>query len=423
MNLEKLHSLKNELKDYAEKSLLPFWANNCKDSVFGGYNSHFDEFGKDPGTDEKSLIAQSRLVFTFSQAYRKGFGGEIMKDLAVHGVNFLLEKMWDPENGGFYWLLDRKNTVINAQKIGYGHSFCIYSLSEYYLATGDKRGLEYAEKVFDLLQKYAVDTHHGGYWEFFNEKWELMGPGSQGGDRKTLDVHMHLMEAFTTLYEASGKEIHRRKLKESMDILIQKIMHPEYGTGIPQFWRDWQVAPQIKFDVVWGWDRFNPDGQKNDATDNTSYGHNAEFGWLLRRAIEIGNFELKEYQANIIKAYEHSFQYGIDWEHGGVYVEGSHSGKVYDHEKEFWQQAEVMIGMLDAYELIQDEKYLKAYENVHRFVMDKGINKKVGEWWPLLSREGKPIWRHTSHSWKINYHSVRAVIESYLKLENIINHA
>ena len=41
MNLEKLSSFKNELKDYAENSLLPFWANNCKDSVFGGYNSHF----------------------------------------------------------------------------------------------------------------------------------------------------------------------------------------------------------------------------------------------------------------------------------------------------------------------------------------------------------------------------------------------
>ena len=63
-------------------------------------------------------------------------------------------------------------------------------------------------------------------------------------------------------------------------------MHPTYGTGVPQFWADWQVAPQIKFDVIWGWDRFTEDGVKRAAEDNTSYGHNAEFAWLLLHALD-----------------------------------------------------------------------------------------------------------------------------------------
>ena len=33
------------------------------------------------------------------------------------------------------------------------------------------------------------------------EDWSLCAPGAYGGDRKSLDVHMHLMEAFTNLYE------------------------------------------------------------------------------------------------------------------------------------------------------------------------------------------------------------------------------
>src|SRR4030066_202001 len=111
------------------------------------------------------------------------------------------------------------------KKIIYGHSFAIYSLSEYTLATGDQRGIEYAEKVFDLIQKYCADTMYGGYWEMFHRDWTLCGPSSQGGDRKTLDVHMHLMEAFTTLYECTGKEVHRRKLLEDIDILMNRIIH------------------------------------------------------------------------------------------------------------------------------------------------------------------------------------------------------
>jgi mannobiose 2-epimerase len=111
---------------------------------------------------------------------------------------------------------------------------------------------------------------------------------------------------------------------------------------------------------------------------------------------------------------------GIDHEYGGVFVEGPHTGGVHDMEKEFWQQAEVLVAMLDGYILFGDPEYLEAYKNVNRFVMDKVINHRVGEWWPLLSRDGKPIWTHMSHSWKINYHTVRAMVQSANRLSRII---
>jgi mannobiose 2-epimerase len=94
---------------------------------------------------------------------------------------------------------------------------------------------------------------------------------------------------------------------------------------------------------------------------------------------------------------------------------------VYDKEKEFWQQAEVLIGLLDGVLMFGDEKYWDAYKNVHRFVFDKMINKGVGEWYPLLSRRGDPIWTHMGHSWKINYHTVRAVIQSIRRMDLIIS--
>jgi mannobiose 2-epimerase len=67
-----------------------------------------------------------------------------------------------------------------------------------------------------------------------------------------------------------------------------------------------------------------------------------------------------------------------------------------------------------------DKKYWKAYMNVHRFVMDKMVNKGVGEWYPLMTREGKPIWTHMGHSWKINYHTVRAMVQSLKRLDIIM---
>ncbi len=419
MNREEVIALKEEAKNHLVNELLPFWTSRMKDEVNGGYITHFDKDGNDTGEDEKSLIAQTRSLYTLSSAHRAGYGEGKLAELAKHGVDFLISKMWDKKYGGFYWMVDRKGNVKIDQKIIYGHSFAIYSLSEYSLATGDPTGIYYAMKVFDLIQKYCIDSMYGGYWEMFHRDWTLCGTGSQGGDRKTLDVHMHLMEAFTTLYECSGEEVHRRKLLEDIDLLINRIIHPVYKTGIPQFYKDWTIAPQIKFDIIWGWDRFSEEGQKGNATDNTCYGHNAEFAWLLLHALEILKIDQKEYSGLFKIIYDHTVDNGIDNEFGGVYVEGPHSGGVYDKEKEFWQQAEVLTGMLDAVILFNDSKYWDAYKNVHRFVFDKVINKGVGEWFPLLSRRGEPIWTHMGHSWKINYHTVRSMIQSIQRLDKI----
>ena len=420
MNKNEIEQLRNEAFRHLTTELLPFWTTRMKDEKNGGYLTHFDKNGNDTGEDEKSLIAQTRCLYTLSSAHRAGYGNGELAELAKHGVDFLLDKMWDKEFGGFYWMLDRQGNVKIDQKIIYGHSFAIYSLSEYTLATGDQRGIEYAEKVFDLIQKYCTDTRFGGYLEMFTHDWTLCGPGSKGGDRKTLDVHMHLMEAFTTLFEATGKEVHKRKLLEDIDLLLNKINHPVYKTGIPQFFKDWTIAPQIKFDIIWGWDRFSEEGQKGNATDNTCYGHNAEFAWLFIHALTILN-EKKETFADTFRIiFDHTVNNGIDNEFGGVYVEGPHSGGVYDKEKEFWQQAEVLIGMLDAVLLFGDEKYWEAYKNVHRFVFDKVVNKGVGEWFPLLTRKGEPIWTHMGHSWKINYHTVRAMVQSIQRLDILV---
>lgn len=417
---EQLKQFRAEAYNHLTNELLPFWENRCVDHENGGYITHFDQNGNDSGEDEKSLIAQTRTVYTFSAAHRAGYGEGRYAEIAKHGVDFLINKMWDQEFGGFYWLMNRAGDVQIDEKIVYGHSFAIYSLAEYTLATGDPRGLEFAEKVFNLLQIHGADIHYGGYFEMFHRNWDLKGPGAAGGDRKTLDAHMHLMEAFTTLFEASGKQVHRRKLVEMIELLTNKIMHQTYRTGIPQFNEDWTVAPQIKFDIIWGWDRFSEDGFKSSSEDNTSYGHNVEFAWLLMHALDIAKIPYSKYEDQLLASYNHAVSNGIDWEFGGVYVEGSHAGEVYDREKEFWQQAEVLIGMLDAYRVYGDEKYLEAYQATHRFVFDHMIHKEVGEWYPLLTRQGQPIWKHMSHSWKVNYHTVRAMVQSIIRMEKIL---
>lgn len=178
-----LRKYRDEIENHLTRELLPFWFERSRDLKNGGFITHFDKDGKDTGEDEKSLVAQSRLLFTFSSAYRAGYGNTC-KEFAEHAIQFLLEKMWDRKYGGFYWMVNRKGEIVKNDKILYGLSFAIYALSEFTLATGDSRGREYAEKVFDLIQKHCVDTMYGGYFEMFDRAWTLAGPGSKGGTGK-----------------------------------------------------------------------------------------------------------------------------------------------------------------------------------------------------------------------------------------------
>ncbi len=421
MNIvQKLQSYKEEWNSHINNELLPFWFDRAMDKERGGFITQFERNGKDAGTDEKSLIAQARMTYAMSAAARAGYQIERTLEFAHHGAKYLISRMWDNSNGGFFWMTDRSGNVTIDKKIVYGQSFGIYALSEYYLATNDKLALEFAKKAFELLLSNAADIRYGGFFEMFSNDWVLAGPGSAGGDRKTLDVHMHLMESFTTLYKATNLDSVRRRLEEIISLLTKVIYSPRTGVGKPQFAENWKPAPQIKFDVIWGWDRFQGEGFKANADDNFSYGHDMEFLWLLLEALRSLNADVGKYKKLLKAIAGHVLAYGIDHEYGGVYVEGPLDGPAHDLQKEFWQQAESLIGLLDCHMLFNEEGFLEAYEAVHRFVFDKMIAHDIGEWLPLLERDGKPIWTHMGTSWKINYHTLRCAINCIKRIDALI---
>ena len=76
--------------------------------------------------------------------------------------------------------------------------------------------------------------------------------------------------------------------------------------------------------------------------------------------------------------------------------------------------------MLDGYLIFGDEKDLDAYENVHRFLMEVGVNHAVGEWYPLFDQDNHLLCDYMAHAWKINYHTLRSMIQSAARLAKIV---
>lgn len=407
------------ISDQLHNGIIPFWDNRAVDAQYGGFLTNFDEHGHELPCPEKYVNTQCRMIWWFSTLKRRLPQIPGAAERASQGVDFLLKHFWDAKHGGFFWKVNRDGSELDPAKIVYGESFCIYALSEYTRATGDPRGLEYASRTFDLLQKYAADTLNGGYYENLLRDWSPEVGGFAGGDRKGLDTHMHLMESFTTLYAASGLEIHRRKLLEVIGLICNKMVDKNTGCGLNQFNLSFDSLPAIAIKRTWNGERLGE--QPADPVDTTSYGHNVELEYLMHLALDTAETDVAPFQPIFRRILDHAVQHGVDWEHGGVYRDGLRAtGEAIVKEKEFWQNSECIVGFLDGFELFREPRYLDAFGNIWQFVRKFMIIEGVGEWRTLVDRTGQPIDPKIGNPWKVAYHTGRAMVESYQRLNRLL---
>lgn len=417
---EKLASIADRMESYLSLHLLPFWHEKAVDRDCGGFLCHFDAKGRPTGDTVKTFLSHVRLLYTFSSTERYGYGLGKSIEMAKWAADFLLKHFWDDRHEGWNWIADRRGLPTFTGKIGYGQIFGLYAFSEYCMATGDRRGADAAERTYSAICRHMADTLRGGFYELMSQDWEPERPGKWGGDRKSMDVHMHLMEALTSFYEMTGHPTHRRRLLEVIELIITKMLHPRHGTGWIQFTLDFKPLPAILFATEWGRDAERKEGQARPF-NHTSYGHNIEFVWLLLHACDILKIPRDTYAEVARRIFDHCVAYGIDTEYGGVFVEGPHDAPTtVMAEKQFWQQAEMLVGLLDAYALFGEEKYWQAFQNVHNFVFAKFVSMDAGgEWYERLDRRGNVIDGAVGHGWKSSYHTVRSTLQCIRRLRKL----
>src|SRR5262249_8847513 len=155
------------------------------------------------------LVPQARLVWTLAAAHRHGLVGSGYLELAGRGARFLVDRLWDPDAGGFVWAVRRDGAPLIRGKRTYGQAFAIYGLSEYALAAGSSWARDWAVRGLDILVARAGDGDLG-FREEFDAGWTPV-PGLSGSG-KTVNVHLHVVEALTTLLEATADSRHAAQL-------------------------------------------------------------------------------------------------------------------------------------------------------------------------------------------------------------------
>ncbi len=378
--------------------ILPFWCGPAVDHEQGGWMGWLTNDLKPDRTQPKGLIVNSRILWAFSAVHQVK-PDPLFRQMAERAFNYAMNRFWDTHHGGAFWRLDDAGRMLDDSKKIYGQAFYIYALVEYYRAFGSAPAVARAMEMFELIESHAHDGKHGGYTEVCARDWSDAGPDARLSEKdlnekKSMNNHLHVLEAYTNLFRVSALPEVEERLRELLQLFLERILDSRTG-HMNHF-----------FDVEW-----------HVRSDSYTFGHDIEASWLLWEAAEaLGDpalYAKTRKTALQMAAVVRDEGLGED---GGLYYEGR-GGQTIDRGRECWPQAEAVIGFLNAMELSGDPKYLEDARRVWHYVEQNLVDHVHGEWFWRIAPDGRPDPKLPKVSeWKGPYHATRACLETMRRL-------
>lgn len=380
-------------------NILEYWSTEAIDEDTNLFFGEIDHYGTKNPDANRGIIMYSRIMWTFSSAARFYKDSEYLQT-ANKAKSYIETYFFDKENGGYFWELDSEGKIVLNKKQVYAQAFVIYAYSEYYLATGDKKALETAMNLFNIMESKCYDSIHGGYFEAYSNTWDRLADVRLSSRDlnlpKGMNTNLHVLEAYTCLYEATKDAKVGNALRNLIDIYSTKIIDKNNHIII-FFKEDW--TPQ---------------------TTEVSFGHDIESSWILWEAAEALHDKklLEKIKPQVLGMVDTFLAEGFDKKTSSSYYEFLKETNHTDKDRHWWVQVEAMEGLANAYNITGDEEYRKTVFKIWEYVQNNIIDKVHGEWFWRIDDDGFPVDSEPKIGmWKCPYHNSRSLMRIIQKIE------
>jgi cellobiose epimerase len=349
----------------------------------------------------RGLIQNARILYFFSQL--AVFSGlERYRFAATHAYDYIQAHFTDSEFGGYYWSVDASGRKLDPRKHLYAQAFMLYALVAFYQMTQNPLHVQQAMRLFALIEQHGLERTFGGYLEAFGESWgglddtrlsELEPPAA-----KTMNTHLHLMEAYSALACCSKDPKVTAALAQLVTWFCQHIVNADSGHVRMFMSLQWQ-----------------------DMSKRISFGHDIEASWLLYKALQACGDEDLSWRFEHLPMHLARVSLDQAWSPcGGIRDEQEIESATFPENRTWWTQSEALVGYLYAWKLSGDERFAQRALAVWQFIGDHHRDSIHGEWFWFSSLDIALIDRnYKSGFWKCPYHNGRALLEACQMLSQV----
>lgn len=383
------------------QSLLNWWMLHIPDKNNGGFYGEINQVNIPQIDQPNGLVLQSRLLWTFATTFANT-GEKKYLDFADAVYNYLIERFSDPIYGGMYWSVGRDGIPVATKKQAYGLAFAIYGLSAYYEASSNEAALAKAIELYHCIEKYCSDKIQGGYVECLQRDWSVIEDvrlsDKDQNAIKSMNTHLHIIEAYTKLYTVSKNDSVKNAIHALLNCFEKHIIHPD------------TLQQKLFFQANW-----------QPTSSDISYGHDIEAAWLLHESAMVLGDPLVIQKFEKIAVAMAQVVADNTAEDGALYNEFNALTLHLNKGKDWWPQAEAMVGFLNAYELTQQQSFLDHSLASWNLIKKYFIDHIHGEWYWGYDETGKLIKREKAGFWKCPYHNSRACMEVSRRITHLLN--
>ena len=377
-------------------NILRYWATQVPDPKHGGFYGQLNNDNEPNPLAPKGSVLNARILWTFAAAYGHSHDPAHLA-VARRAYDYLAAHFLDPEHGGVYWTVDYLGQPLDTKKQLYALAFSLYGLAEYYRASGEAAALSHAQALFRTIEARSFDAQRGGYFEAFARDWQPLADlrlsAKDANAQKTMNTHLHILEAYTTLYQVWPDPALRQQLKALLLDFATRFLDPHTQHLTLFFDENWRPQP-----------------------DALSFGHDVEAAWLLLEAAEaLGEPALLSHFRQVAVRLARAAAEGLAPD-GSLRYELALGGHC-DADRHWWVQAEAVVGFYNAYQVSGDSQLRDLSEGAWRFIQQHLLDQARGEWyWGVRPDYSVMPGQDKAGLWKCPYHNGRACLEMLRRL-------
>jgi mannose/cellobiose epimerase-like protein (N-acyl-D-glucosamine 2-epimerase family) len=227
-----LEELGNKAATELER-ILSFWSSVAVDRKNGGFYGEVDGKGIPVPGAAKGAVLNMRILWTFSAAALTS-KNMLYRKMADRAYKYVRDHFIDRASGGLFWTVDAEGNPQDTRKQIYALAFGIYALSAYARLAGEDAGvMEMCLELFDWIEHVSFDSEYNGYYEAFDRNGHRLKDVRLSekdlNEPKTMNTHLHLLEAYTSLYRILHTPRLERQLRNLLQLFLNTILEKDTG--------------------------------------------------------------------------------------------------------------------------------------------------------------------------------------------------